>query len=114
MELVDEIRFKAIRLNEEKAAYETKLAIIEAKQAERNRISADMHDDLGAGMTTIRLYSELAKKKLSGQNIPGDRKISFSANALLVKMNAIIWSMSSSNDTLDNMIAYIRSYALEF
>ncbi len=115
MELVDEIPFKeAIRLNEEKAAYETKLAIIEAKQAERNRISADMHDDLGAGMTTIRLYSELAKKKLSGQNIPEIEKISFSANALLVKMNAIIWSMSSSNDTLDNMIAYIRSYALEF
>jgi signal transduction histidine kinase len=32
----------------------------------------------------------------------------------LNKMNAIIWSMSSSNDSLGNMIAYIRSYALEY
>ena len=29
-------------------------------------------------------------------------------------MNAIIWTMSSSNDSLDNMVAYIRSYALEY
>ena len=29
-------------------------------------------------------------------------------------MNAIIWSMSSSNDSMSNMIAYIRSYAIEY
>ncbi|MEZ5029181.1 MAG: hypothetical protein R2765_10415 [Ferruginibacter sp.] len=29
-------------------------------------------------------------------------------------MNAIIWSMSSSNDSLHNTIAYIRSYAQEY
>src|SRR5437868_14579805 len=29
-------------------------------------------------------------------------------------MNAIIWSMSSSNDSLGNLTAYIRSYALEY
>jgi signal transduction histidine kinase len=29
-------------------------------------------------------------------------------------MNAIIWSMSSANDSLENMIAYIRSYAYEY
>jgi len=29
-------------------------------------------------------------------------------------MNAIIWSMSSSNDSLGNMVAYIRSYSLEY
>jgi len=88
--------------------------VINAQQEERNRISADMHDDLGAGMTTIRLYSELAKSKLSDNPIPEIEKISSSANELLNKMNAIIWSMSSSNDSLGNMIAYIRSYALEY
>lgn len=29
-------------------------------------------------------------------------------------MNAIIWSMSSSNDSLGNMVAYVRSYSLEY
>lgn len=105
---------EALKLEAEKLEFETQLAVIKAQQEERNRISADMHDDLGAGMTTIRLYSELAKSKLADNPIPEIDKISHSADELLNKMNAIIWSMSSSNDSLGNMIAYIRSYALEY
>ena len=41
-------------------------------------------------------------------------KISSSADDVLNKMNAIIWSMNSGNDTLDNLVSYIRSYALEY
>jgi len=114
-ELINGIKEQeALKLEAEKKEFESKLAVIKAQQEERNRISADMHDDLGAGMTTIRLYSELAKGKLSDQQIPEIDKISSSADELLNKMNAIIWSMSSSNDSLGNMIAYIRSYALEY
>lgn len=114
-ELIKEIKIQeALKLDAEKKEFETQLAVIKAQQAERNRISADMHDDLGAGMTTIRLYSELAKSKLLNSPIPEIDKISSSANELLGKMNAIIWSMNSSNDSLGNMIAYIRSYALEY
>jgi len=29
-------------------------------------------------------------------------------------MNAIIWSMNSGNDTMDNLVSYIRAYALEY
>ncbi len=105
---------EALKLDAKKKEYETQIAVIKAQQEERNRISADMHDDLGAGMTTISLYSELAKTKLIDNPIPEIEKISSSANELLNKMNAIIWSMNSSNDSLGNMIAYIRSYALEY
>jgi len=105
---------EAMKLEVEKKGFETQLAVIKAQQEERNRISADMHDDLGAGMTTIRLFSELAKTKMGDKTIPEIDKISASANELLNKMNAIIWSMSSSNDSLGNMIAYIRSYALDY
>ncbi len=105
---------EALKLVAEKKEFETQIAVFKAQQEERNRISADMHDDLGAGMTTIRLYSELAKAKLAHIPLPEIDKISSSADELLIKMNAIIWSMSSSNDTLGNMIAYIRSYALEY
>ena len=114
-ELIVRIKDKeAIKLDAEKKDFETKLAILQAQQDERNRISADMHDDLGAGMTSIRLYSELAKNKLGTSNFPEIEKISASADELLIKMNAIIWSMTSSNDSLGNMVAYIRSYALEY
>ncbi len=114
-ELIQKIKEQeAMKLEAEKQEFEMQIAVIKAQQEERNRISADMHDDLGAGMTTIRLYSELAKSKLDTNQIPEIDKISSSANELLNKMNAIIWSMSSSNDSLGNMIAYIRSYALEY
>ena len=105
---------EAMKMEAEKKEFESQIAIIKAQQEERNRISADMHDDLGAGMTTIRLYSELAKNKLLDNPIPEIDKISSSSNELLNKMNAIIWSMSSSNDSLGNLTAYIRSYALEY
>jgi signal transduction histidine kinase len=65
-------------------------------------------------MTTIRLMSEIAKNKMKG-NVPVEiEKISSSANDLLNKMNAIIWSMNSSNDTVDNLISYFRAYATEY
>lgn len=94
--------------------YEKEIAVYKAQQAERERISADMHDELGSGMTAIRLMSEIARNKMK-ENTPAEiDKISQSANEVLNKMNAIIWSMNSGNDTLDNMLSYIRSYSLEY
>lgn len=98
----------------EKAAIERKVAILAAQQEERNRISADMHDELGSGVTAIRMLSELAKAKMKENTLPEVDKISNSANDLISKMNTIIWTMKSSNDSLDNMIAYVRAYATEF
>ena len=94
--------------------YEKEIAIYKAQQQERERISADMHDELGSGMTAIRLMSEIARKKMK-ENTPVEiDKISHSADEVLNKMNAIIWSMNSGNDTIDNLVSYIRSYALEY
>jgi signal transduction histidine kinase len=94
--------------------YEKEIAVYKAQQEERERISADMHDELGSGMTAIRLMSEIARNKMK-ENTPVEiEKISHSANDVLNKMNAIIWSMNSGNDTLDNLVSYIRSYALEY
>jgi len=94
--------------------YEKEIAVYKAQQQERERISADMHDELGSGMTAIRLMSEIARNKMK-ENTPVEiDKISSSADDVLNKMNAIIWSMNSGNDTLDNLISYIRSYSLEY
>ena len=83
-------------------------------QEERERISADIHDELCSGMTTIRLMSEIAKNKMK-ETIPVEiEKRSNSANEVLNKMNAIVWSMNSSNDSLDSLISYIRAYTIEF
>jgi len=94
--------------------YEKELAVFKAQQQERERISADMHDELGSGMTAIRLMSEIARNKMKQDTPVEIEKISQSADEVLNKMNAIIWSMNSGNDTVDNLVSYIRSYSLEY
>jgi signal transduction histidine kinase len=102
------------KLETERKEMEKQVAVLAAKQDERNRISVDMHDELGSGVTAIRLMSEIVKSKMKDTTFPEIEKISNSANELLNKMNTIIWTMTSSNDTVENLIAYIRSYAVEF
>ena len=89
-------RLKAENLMKE---YEKELAVFKAQQQERERISADMHDELGSGMTAIRLMSEIARNKMKEETPVEIEKISQSADEVLNKMNAIIWSMNSGNDT---------------
>jgi signal transduction histidine kinase len=103
-----------LKLEGERKEMEKQVAVLAAKQDERNRISVDMHDELGSGVTAIRLMSEIVKSKMKDTTLPEIEKISNSANDLLSKMNTIIWTMTSSNDTIENLIAYIRSYAVEF
>ena len=103
-----------LRTENQLKEYEKEIAVYKAQQEERQRISADMHDELGSGMTAIRLMSEIARNKMKEATPVEIEKISHSADEVLNKMNAIIWSMNSGNDTLDNMVSYIRSYALEY
>jgi signal transduction histidine kinase len=103
-----------MKLETERKEMEKQVAVLAAKQDERNRISVDMHDELGSGVTAIRLMSEIVKSKMKDQTLPEIEKISNNANELLNKMNTIIWTMTSSNDTIENLVAYIRSYAVEF
>jgi signal transduction histidine kinase len=114
-QIIEQTREKEkLKLENERKEFEKQMAVMAAHQEERDRISADMHDELGSGMTTIRLMSEIAKNKMKGNTPAEIDKISQSANDVLNKMNAIIWSMNSGNDTLDNLVSYIRSYSLEY
>jgi signal transduction histidine kinase len=103
-----------LKLDNERKEFEKQVVILEAQQQERNRISADMHDELGSGITAIRLMSEIVKAKMKENTIPEIEKISNSANELINKMNAIIWTMVSSNDSVESLVAYLRAYAVEF
>ncbi len=103
-----------LKMENERKELEKQVAVMQAHQEERERISADIHDELGSGMTTIRLMSEIAKNKMK-ESVPVEiEKISNSANEVLNKMNAIVWSMNSSNDTLDSLISYVRAYSIEY
>ncbi len=86
-------------------------AAYRAKEQERARISGELHDDLGGGLSTIRLMTEMARDATFGLNGAYLEKISARTKELMQNMNEIIWSLNNSNDTLQSMISYIRQYA---
>ena len=87
--------------------------ILETEHRERLRISKDMHDDLGSGLSKIAIMSELVKSRFSNETDLGTQvnKISVTANDLVDKMSHIVWAMNPQNDSLDNLMAYMREFA---
>ena len=92
--------------------------IIEKQKAvehERNRIAAEMHDDLGSGLTTIRYLSDRALKQAKdAEESKQIRKIADHSNKLVRNMSEIIWAMNSRFDNAESLVGYLRRYASEY
>ena len=87
----------------------------QAVEKERTRIAADMHDDLGSGLSAIRFLSEKVKRNsFSNVTIEDIDKMQFHSNELLEKMNEIIWAMNERNDSLEDLLFYTRYYIQEY
>jgi signal transduction histidine kinase/ligand-binding sensor domain-containing protein len=101
-----------------KGKLERQRKILEKQQTiekERTRIALDMHDDLGAGLSTIRFLSEKVKRNTFSDITKNDiQKMADTSNELVENMNEIIWAMNEKNDTLEDLLFYTRSYAKEY
>lgn len=100
------------RLEKQRTELEKKQAV----EKERNRISRDMHDDLGSGLTMIAILSEVAKKQLSVPEKAKEvlEKIAVSSRDLVDNLQDIIWVLNPHNDTLESLSSYIREYGLKY
>ncbi|MBX2923793.1 MAG: hypothetical protein KF746_16435 [Chitinophagaceae bacterium] len=111
------LRIRAVeklQLENDRKELEKYKAIIDTRENERSRISQEIHDDIGSGLTSIRLLSEIAKAKEGGTDKKELEKISATANVLIEKMNEIIWTLNLRNDALPSLIAYLRHYIVEY
>lgn len=93
--------------------------ILEKQQAvehERARIAADMHDDLGAGLTNIKFLTEhMMEKTDSGETLKPDlEKLRNFSSELVESMGEIIWAVNEKNNYLSNTLYYLRSYAVSY
>lgn len=85
--------------------------IVLTREEERKRIAADMHDDLGAGLSGLQLMSELSGRKQTAEELKKDvARISFSAKELGGKIRDIVWTLNPENDSLENLLLYIHKY----
>jgi len=96
-----------------------KILILEKEQAlekERIRISQDMHDDLGSGLTKIAILSEVTKNEMKDPERAKKHleNISQSSRQLVESLQNIIWIMNTNNEGVEDFFAYIHEYALKF
>ncbi|MFT3750983.1 MAG: tetratricopeptide repeat protein [Agriterribacter sp.] len=78
---------------------------------ERTRISRELHDDLGGGLSTIRLMTEMIRNPGFGLNGKYLDNISLKSKELIQNMNEIVWYLNNNNDDLGSTVAYIRQFA---
>ena len=96
------------KIEKEKAIIEKEIALAD----ERSRIAADMHDDVGAGLSRIRYITTAMKE---GKEHTDDKinKILALSDESVEKMNEIIWSLNQGNQPLQELIYHIRSQCAE-
>jgi signal transduction histidine kinase/ligand-binding sensor domain-containing protein len=96
------------RLRKQREAFQREQAILQ----ERVRIAGDMHDDLGAGLSALKLRSEMA---LRVEKDPQKREqlgsLANTAGDLIGSMRQIIWTMNADQTSVEDLVVYTTSYA---
>ncbi len=87
-------------------------------QEMRNRISRDLHDDIGSALSSINIYSEVAKKNLGNREIdagviPILNKITESSAHAMENMQDIVWSINPGNDDLETITVRMQVLAAQ-
>ncbi len=77
---------------------------------ERSRISRDMHDEVGSGLTEIVLLSEAVGTTSGGRSDSTAplARIGARSRELLNAIGTIIWALNPDNDRLDRLLAFLR------
>ena len=79
----------------------------ESIKEERQRISSEIHDDIGAGIFAIKLFADVASKnEQKGNSDIG--QIAEMVNEISSKIREIIWSTNTENDNLADLILYMK------
>lgn len=83
---------------------------------ERNRIASDLHDDIGAALSSIRIYSSAAQKQMDinpeeGMNLI--TRINESSTSMMERMSDIVWSINPKNDSGESLVMRMKTFASE-
>ncbi len=92
----------------------------------RARIAADLHDDIGSGLTRIALMTEVMQRQVQalGRMEKPDTTLLWEIGASMLRvgsisrelvegMSDVVWSIDPRNDSLEKLIDRVRVYALD-
>ncbi|MCJ7934487.1 MAG: histidine kinase [Chryseobacterium sp.] len=103
-------RWKFIRQQNE---FKEKMAL----ESQRNKITADLHDDIGSTLSSLQINSVVAGELIGKQKINDARKVLKSiedqSRKLSENMSDIVWSLKPNKDSLMTLSTRIRNIASE-
>jgi signal transduction histidine kinase len=83
----------------------------------RTAIATDLHDDIGASLAQIAVWSEVAQVNAAGNGPRNTRplaRIETLARELTDSMNDIVWSIRSGDEGLESLTRRMREFGDEF
>ncbi|HLO81489.1 MAG TPA: two-component regulator propeller domain-containing protein [Chitinophagaceae bacterium] len=81
----------------------------------RNRISRDLHDEVGSSLSGIRIFSQMAEEKIDVDlDITRSylQKVQRYCETVLSSMNDIVWTINPDNDRFIKVYRKLYSYAI--
>lgn len=85
------------------------------RQAIRNRIAQDLHDSVGSTLSSISVYSQVAKIQYDrGNNAELKHvldRIGITSTDMISEMNDIVWALNPLNDNMEKILQRMESFA---
>ena len=85
------------------------------RQAIRNRIAQDLHDSVGSTLSSISVYSQVAKIQYErGNNAELKHvldRIGVTSTDMISEMNDIVWALNPQNDNMEKIVQRMESFA---
>jgi signal transduction histidine kinase len=80
----------------------------------RTRIATDLHDDIGATLSSISMYSDAVKKQVKEKLPhlePVLEKMGENSRTMVSSMSDIVWAINPGNDEGEKLVHRMESYA---
>jgi signal transduction histidine kinase len=81
----------------------------------REEVGRDMHDDLGAGLSVLKLKSEMALRRTQDPDQRALlRSLASTSGELIGSMRQIIWAMTPDQGSIEDLVVYAGNYARNY
>jgi signal transduction histidine kinase len=105
-----------IAMMRQAACVRARMDKLRAVDAERARISKDLHDDLGTTLTQIAVFSELAQADIGQpeEAVGHMERVFEMAQSSARALDEIVWASNPVHDTLESFVSHISKMAQDF
>ena len=92
--------------------YRSRIEKVRREQAIRNRIAADLHDEVGSSLTRIFFQADMlsASHRIDERYNKQIAQIADTSKQALITMSDMVWSIDSRFDTLKEMVIRMKDY----